>query len=87
VCATIKPANLKRVKRIEGRARDIIAMGEADRACADNIRQCTAATESLRSGATSPLPGRCADHALHRDDAQRAQMVKEVIDLVGRSAR
>jgi DNA-binding FrmR family transcriptional regulator len=90
VDAALKLANLKHLKRIEGQVRGIAAMIEDDRYCTDIIQQCAAVQESLRSVAKNLLRnhlGHCANHALRGDATQRAQMVEELIELVGKIAR
>lgn len=86
----LKAANLKHLKRIEGQVRGIAAMIEDDRYCADIIQQCSAVQESLRSVAKNLLRnhlGHCASHALHGDQARRAEMIEEILELVARVAR
>jgi len=87
---TIKSANLKHLKRIEGQVRGIAAMIGEDRYCADIIQQCAAVQESLRSVAKNLLRNHlshCANHAMHGDKAQQSAMVEELVALVGKIAR
>lgn len=90
VDASLKEANLKHLKRIEGQVRGLAAMIDEDRYCADIIQQCAAVQESLRSVSKNLLKNHlthCATHAMHGDPTQREAMVEELITLVGRIAR
>jgi CsoR family transcriptional regulator, copper-sensing transcriptional repressor len=90
VDASIKAANLKHLKRIEGQVRGIAAMIEEDRYCADIIQQAAAVQESLRSVAKNLLKNHlrhCAADALHEPGKKREDMIEEVLSLVGRIAR
>lgn len=90
VSASIKAANLKHLRRIEGQVRGIAAMIEEDRYCADIIQQAAAVQESLRSVAKTLLRNHlthCAVAAMHKDGARRDDMIEELLELVGRVAR
>jgi len=90
VDASIKAANLKHLRRIEGQVRGIAAMIEEDRYCADIIQQAAAVQESLRSVAKNLLKNHlrhCAADALHEPGKKREDIIEEVLSLVGRIAR
>ncbi len=90
VDASIKAANLKHLRRIEGQVRGIAAMIEEDRYCADIIQQAAAVQESLRSVAKNLLRNHlthCAAAAMHEDGATRDDMIEELLALVAKVAR
>lgn len=90
VDASIKVANLKHLRRIEGQVRGIAAMIEDDRYCADIIQQAAAVQESLRSVAKNLLRNHlthCAAAAMHEDGATRDDMIEELLELVAKVAR
>ena len=90
VDASIKAANLKHLKRIEGQVRGIAQMIEEDRYCTDIIQQAAAVQESLRSVAKNLLRNHlthCAAAAMSEDGPKRDDMIEELLELVGRVAR
>ena len=87
---TIKDANLKHLRRIEGQVRGIAAMVESDRYCADIITQIAAVRESLHSVARNLMRNHlehCASEAMSGKGAARQEMVDEILELVGKIAR
>lgn len=87
---SIKEANLKHLRRIEGQVRGIAAMIEEDRYCADIITQVAAVRESLHSVARNLMRNHikhCAAAALRDEGREREDMVEELLDLVGKIAR
>jgi DNA-binding FrmR family transcriptional regulator len=90
VDATIKEANLKHLRRIEGQVRGVAAMVEADRYCADIITQIAAVRESLHAVARNLMRNHlshCAAAALRSEGSGRDAVVEELLDLVGKVAR
>lgn len=87
---TIKRANLRQLRRIEGQVRGIAAMISDDRYCADIITQVSAVRESLHTVARNLMRNHlkhCAAAAMQKDDATRDGMVDELLGLVGRLSR
>jgi CsoR family transcriptional regulator, copper-sensing transcriptional repressor len=90
VDASIKEANLKHLRRIEGQIRGIAAMIDEDRYCADIINQVSAVRESLHTVARNLMRNHlkhCAVAAMREDGEQRGEMIEEILDLVGKVAR
>lgn len=87
---SIREANLKHLRRIEGQIRGIAAMVEDDRYCADIINQVSAVRESLHAVARNLMRNHlkhCAAAAMSREGAGRDAMIDEVLDLVAKIAR
>lgn len=91
VDATIKAANLKRLRRIEGQIRGLHKMVEEDRYCADIIVQVAAVQEALRGVARELMRNHlqhCARQALTgKGEAQAEAMYNELLDLIYRHLR
>ena len=90
VDASIKAANITRLKRSEGQVRGIVRMVEEDRYCADVIIQIAAAQESLRAVAKNLLKNHlkhCARAALKAGEAEADAMCNELMDVMGKIAR
>lgn len=87
---SIREANLKHLRRIEGQIRGIAAMVEDDRYCADIINQVSAVRESLHAVARNLMRNHlkhCAAAAMSQEGAERDAMIDEVLDLVAKVAR
>lgn len=87
---TLKAANLKQLRRIEGQVRGIARMIEEDRYCADIVTQVAAVRESLYSVANNLLRNHlvhCARHAFSEGGHRSEHMVEELLDLTRRLAR
>lgn len=90
VDGSIKAANLRQLRRIEGQVRGIAAMIEGDRYCADVITQVAAARESLRTVARNLLKNHlrhCAAQAMSRTGANRNAMIDELLAMTDRMDR
>jgi len=90
VDASMKAANITRLKRSEGQVRGIVRMVEQDRYCADVIIQIAAAQESLRAVAKNLLKNHlkhCARAALKAGEAEADAMCNELMDVMGKIAR
>lgn len=88
--ASLKEANLKQLRRIEGQVRGIAAMIEDDRYCAEIITQVSAVRESLNSVARNLLRNHlkhCAAAAMQKSGAARDEMINELVDLAGKVSR
>jgi DNA-binding FrmR family transcriptional regulator len=82
---TIKDANQKRLRRIEGQVRGIQKMVEEDRYCADILMQISSVQEALRSVGRELLRNHlkhCATAAIRSSDAEAAKMYDELVDLM-----
>jgi len=82
---TLKAANLKHLRRIEGQVRGLAGMVEQDRYCADIITQVSAVRGSLQSVARNLMRNHlqfCAAKAMHDPGMTREAMVDELIGLV-----
>ena len=87
---TLKAANLKQLRRIEGQVRGIARMIEDDRYCADIVTQVAAVRESLHSVAQNLLRSHlvhCAAHAFREGGQRSDSMVEELLHLTRRLAR
>ncbi|MFO0831449.1 MAG: metal-sensitive transcriptional regulator [Phycisphaerales bacterium] len=87
---SLKAANLRQLKRIEGQVRGIAAMIEGDRYCADIITQVSAVRESLHAVARNLMRNHlqhCAAEAMGREGRRRDEMVEELLGLVAKVAR
>jgi DNA-binding FrmR family transcriptional regulator len=90
VDASIKEANLKQLRRIEGQVRGIAAMVEQERYCADIINQVSAVRESLHTVARNLMRNHlkhCAATAMQNEGDQREQMINEILELVSKLGR
>lgn len=88
--ASIKTANLKRLRRIEGQVRGIARMVEEDRYCADIIVQVASVQEALRGVARELMRNHlrhCAAHAFHNGEAATEAMSGELLDLIYKHLR
>lgn len=90
VDASLRRANLMHLRRIEGQVRGIATMIEDDRYCADIITQVSAVRESLHAVARNLLRNHltfCAAAAMQGDNAQRGDMIDELLNMVGKLSR
>jgi CsoR family transcriptional regulator, copper-sensing transcriptional repressor len=87
---SVKDANLKHLRRIEGQVRGIIRMVDEDRYCADIVIQIAAIRESLQSVSKNLLRNHlryCAAEAVKAGGSRADGMYDELVDLVGKIAR
>ena len=88
---SIKQANLKRLRRIEGQVRGLQKMIEEDRYCTDILVQVASVHEALRSVGRGLMQNHlrhCATNAIRSGDAKQADaMYNELVDLIYKHAR
>jgi DNA-binding FrmR family transcriptional regulator len=88
---TLKSANLKRLRRIEGQVRGLQKMVEADRYCADIMVQVSAVQEALRSVGRALMRNHlehCATQAMrHGTPEEAGAMYDELLELIYKHAR
>lgn len=88
---SLKEANLKRLKRIEGQVRGLQKMIEEDRYCTDVLIQLASVHEALRAVGRNLMRNHlqhCATDAIRSDDKERAKaMYDELVDLIYKHAR
>ena len=88
---SIKTANLKRLRRIEGQVRGLHKMVEEDRYCADILVQLASVHEALRAVGQGLMRNHlrhCATHAIQSGDPAKAEaMYDELVDLIYRYGR
>jgi DNA-binding FrmR family transcriptional regulator len=87
---SLKQANRRQLRRIEGQVRGIARMIEEDRYCADIINQVSAVRESLQTVARNLMRNHlkhCATAAMRDEEAARDEMIEELLALVGKVAR
>jgi CsoR family transcriptional regulator, copper-sensing transcriptional repressor len=86
-----KAAVTKRLSRIEGQVRGLTRMVEEDRYCIDIVTQISAVRAALRRAEEEILRdhvSHCVEHAIASGDKQdQRTKIKEIIDVLGRSAR
>lgn len=90
VDASIKDANVKHLRRIEGQVRGVLRMVEEDRYCADIVTQVAAIRESLQSVSKNLLRNHlrhCASAAVRAGGSQADEMFEELVDLMGKIAK
>lgn len=91
VDATIKAANQKRLRRIEGQVRGLQRMVAEDRYCADILVQISSVQEALRAVGRALMRNHlrhCASQAIRRGTPQQAEAIyNELIDLIYTHAR
>ena len=90
VDATIKAANLRRLRRIEGQVRGVYSMVEEDRYCADILDQLTAVCSALRAVGTEVLRNHlrhCATRAIRAGEEEAEAMYDELVDLMTKNVR
>src|ERR1700742_5106660 len=89
VDATIKTANLKRLRRIEGQVRGLHKMVEEDRYCPDILMQVASVREALK-GVSRELVrnhlSHCARRALSGTDADAERAVTELVAVWSKHA-
>lgn len=82
---------LKRLGRIEGQVRGLARMIEQERYCIDVVTQIAAVRAALRRVEEEVLRdhvGHCVEHAIASGDAkEQRQKVKELLDVLARTAR
>ncbi|MBA3443926.1 MAG: metal-sensitive transcriptional regulator [Gemmatimonadales bacterium] len=81
----IKDRNLKRLRRIEGQARGVQKMVEADQYCGDIMTQIAAIHEALRSVAHELMRNHlmhCATTAIRSGGSDANAMYDELLDLM-----
>src|SRR5580692_7802368 len=83
---TLKEANRKRLRRIEGQVRGLQKMVEDDRYCADVITQVASVQEALRGVARNLMKNHlhhCAAKALRSGKKQETEaMYEELLELI-----
>jgi CsoR family transcriptional regulator, copper-sensing transcriptional repressor len=87
---SIKAANLRRLRRIEGQIRGLQKMVEDDRYCADIITQVASAQEALRGVARQLMRNHlkhCAATAIRQGKGEADAMYDELLDLVYKHLR
>jgi DNA-binding FrmR family transcriptional regulator len=88
---TLKEANRKRLRRIEGQVRGLQKMVEDDRYCADVITQVASVQEALRGVARNLMKNHlhhCAAKALRSGKKQETEaMYEELLELIYRHLR
>jgi DNA-binding FrmR family transcriptional regulator len=87
---SIKSANLRRLRRIEGQIRGLQRMVEEDRYCPDIIAQVASAQEALRGVGRQLLRNHlkhCATAAIKQGPGQADATYDELLDLVYRHLR
>jgi DNA-binding FrmR family transcriptional regulator len=86
-----KPANLKRLSRIEGQVRGLARMVEEDRYCIDIVTQIAAVRAALRRVEEEILRehiSHCVEHAIVSGDAaEQRRKVVELMDVLSRTGR
>jgi DNA-binding FrmR family transcriptional regulator len=85
---TIKSANMRRLRRIEGQVRGIQKMVEDERYCADILMQISSVQQALQGVSRELMRNHlqhCADHAARKGPRAKAYKVyDEIIDLMYR---
>ncbi|MBI2677616.1 MAG: metal-sensitive transcriptional regulator [Candidatus Koribacter versatilis] len=88
---SIKAANLKRLRRIEGQVRGLESMVEDDRYCADILMQLSSVQEALRAVGRELMRNHlrlCAHDAMAKGNkAQANAMHDELIELMYKHIR
>jgi DNA-binding FrmR family transcriptional regulator len=88
---SIKVANLKRLRRIEGQIRGLQRMVEEDRYCADIMVQIASVQEALRAVGRSLMRNHlrhCATEAISKGSPEEAEaMYDELLDLIYKYSR
>jgi DNA-binding FrmR family transcriptional regulator len=87
---TIKAANLRRLRRIEGQVRGLQKMVEDDRYCAEIITQVASVQEALRGVARELMRNHlkhCAAAAIKQGDTRADAMYDELLELVYKHLR
>jgi CsoR family transcriptional regulator, copper-sensing transcriptional repressor len=88
---SIKAANLKRLRRIEGQIRGLQKMVEGDRYCADIMVQIASVQEALRAVGRSLMRNHlrhCATQAISKGSPEEAEaMYDELLDLIYKYSR
>ena len=88
---SIKVANLKRLRRIEGQVRGLQKMVEAERYCADIMVQISSVQEALRAVGRALMRNHlrhCATQAISTGSPEEAEaMYDELLDLIYKHSR
>jgi DNA-binding FrmR family transcriptional regulator len=88
---SIKVANLKRLRRIEGQVRGLQKMVEEDRYCADIMIQISSVQEALRAVGRALMRNHlrhCATQAISKGSPEEAEaMYDELLDLIYKHSR
>ena len=82
---SIKDANQKRLRRIEGQVRGLQKMVDEDRYCADILMQISSVQEALRSVGRELLRNHlkhCATAAIRGSDGEAEKMYEELVELM-----
>jgi CsoR family transcriptional regulator, copper-sensing transcriptional repressor len=90
VDASIKAANLRRLRRIEGQIRGLQRMVEEDRYCPEIIVQVASAQEALRGVGRQLLRNHlkhCATDAIKKGSVEADATYDELLDLIYRHLR
>lgn len=87
---SIKTANLRRLKRIEGQIRGVHQMVEDERYCADILDQLAAIQSALRAVGHEVLRNHlrhCATAAIRQGEAEADAMYDELVNLMRKNCR
>jgi DNA-binding FrmR family transcriptional regulator len=88
---SVKDANLKRLRRIEGQVRGLQKMVEEDRYCPDIMMQISAIQEALRAVGRALMGNHlkhCVTHAFTHGSAEQAQETyDELLELIYKHSR
>jgi DNA-binding FrmR family transcriptional regulator len=87
---TIKAANLRRLRRIEGQIRGLQKMVEEERYCGDIITQVASVQEALRSVARELMRNHlkhCATAAITQGHTKAEAMYDELLELIYKHLR
>jgi DNA-binding FrmR family transcriptional regulator len=88
---SIKDANQKRLRRIEGQVRGLQKMVDEERYCADIITQIASVQEALRGVGRNLMKNHlhhCAAKAIRSGNAQESEaMYSELLDLIYKHLR
>ena len=91
VDSSIKDANQKRLRRIEGQVRGLQKMVEEDRYCAEIVTQIASVQEALRGVGRNLMKNHlhhCAAKAIRSGNAQESEaMYSELLDLIYKHLR
>ncbi len=90
VDSSIKSANIRRLKRIEGQVRGILKMVEEDRYCVDIMNQIASVQQALRAVGREQLRNHlkhCVSNAIRKDGQEAEKAYDELINLLYKNAR
>lgn len=90
VDSSVKSANIRRLKRIEGQVRGILKMVEEDRYCVDILNQIASVQQALRAVGRELLRNHlkhCASNAIRKGGQEAEEAYDELISLLYKNAR